>query len=213
MEAMRKQAAQLAAAQHEPAIRRSVQEASKLSSKLWNDPRCRQETDGLVRLLLQPEMLDLFAIHEAGHEIYYRRAGWTTFIFDSPRIIYNERNENPFTEQRARIRPGDYVQPEGDDWLLKLARGYAAGGRCSLRLTTTNYAGDIKDRESFDEMYTGCYLGVTVDKKDIDKMWLDAQGDINVDLDDEGFQAQIKARAQEIKPQLFPWLRAQCNRQ
>ncbi len=199
-------------AKHEAAVRLSVQEASQLSSELWNDPRCQGEADGLVRLLVQPAMLELFAIHEAGHEIYYRRAACTAFIFDSPRIIYNEKEKNPFTEQRARIRIGNWVQPEGDDWLQKLARGYAAGGRCSLRLTTTDYGGDTLDRENFDELYIGCYPGVAVDKKDIDKMWSAAQRDVNRDLDDKGLQAQVRAKAQEIMPQLFPWLGAQDNR-
>src|SRR5258708_31627871 len=90
-------------AKHEATVPLSVQEALQLSSELWNDPRCQGEADGLVRLLVQPAMLELFAIHEAGHEIYYRRAACTAFIFDSPRIIYNEKEKNPFTEQRARI--------------------------------------------------------------------------------------------------------------
>jgi hypothetical protein len=39
-----------------------------------------------------------------------------------------------------------------------------------------------------------CHPGVVVDKRDIDKMWLDAQTDINKDLDDEGFQAEVLAK-------------------
>ena len=211
MEAMRKQAAELAAAQHEPTIRRSVQESSQLSPELWNDSRCKQETDELVRLLLQPGILKLFAIHEAGHEIYYRRAGCTAFVFDSPRIIYNEGNENPFTEQRARIRLGNYIQPEGDDWLLKLARGYAAGGRCSLALTTTDYGGDKKDRELFDDLCAKSAPNMS--KTDMDNMYANAQKDIDSDLIDVAFQAEVRARAQEIMPQLFPWLRTPDNHQ
>jgi hypothetical protein len=79
-------------------------------------------------------------------------------------------------------------------------------------ITPTDYGGGTRDRELFDEMYIDCYRGVTVDKKDIDKMWLDAQADIDEDLDDEGFRAEVRARAQEIMPQLFPWLRAQYSR-
>src|SRR5258707_6635782 len=120
-------------AKHEAAVRLSVQEASQLSSELWNDPRCQGEADGLVRLLVQPAMLELFAIHEAGHEIYYRRAACTAFIFDSPRIIYNEKEKNPFTEQRARIRISNCVQPEGDEWFPKMARRESIRGKWSLR--------------------------------------------------------------------------------
>src|SRR5467141_80008 len=153
MEAMRKQAAEIAAAQHEPAIRRSVQESSQLSSDLWNDPRCQVETEQLIDELLQSGIMELFAIHEAGHEIYYRRAGVTTFSFDSPRVIYDKHLSPPFNRQRARIRPGiEWIQPE-DDWLRKLARGYAAGGRCSIKLSKWKIAGDTNDRIIWGDMY------------------------------------------------------------
>jgi hypothetical protein len=59
MEAMRKQAAARAAAQHEPAIRRSVQESSQLSSDLWNDTRCQVEMEQLVGELLQSGIMEL----------------------------------------------------------------------------------------------------------------------------------------------------------
>ncbi len=200
-------------AQDKNIMRLSIQESSRLPIILWDDTKCQTEVNDLVQLLLTPKMLDLFAIHEAGHEIYFRRAGVTTFTFDSPRIIYFEKNENPFTQQRARIRPSNYVKPEGDDWLLKLAKGYAAGGRCSIRLTTTDYAGDTNDRSMFDEMYIDCYRGFTTNKKDIARMWLDAQDSVNKDLNEERFQSQVRAKAQEIMPQLFPWLNTQYHLQ
>jgi len=191
--------------QRDDIVRLSIQEASQLPVNLWNDPRCQLETDELVQLLSTPGMLEVLAIHEAGHEIYYIRAGCTIRGFESPKIIYDEKREDPFTQQRVGTLLGAWTQPEGDDWLLKLARGYAAGGRCSIRLTTTDYAGDTIDRKLFGELYISCFPGEIVDKKAIDKMWSDAQKDVSKDLDDECFQAQIRARAREIKPQLFPW--------
>jgi len=156
-------------------------------------------------------MLELFAIHEAGHEIYYRRAGCTTFIFDSPRIIYKKENEHPFTEQRARIRIGEWIQPEGDDWLSKLAKGYAAGGECSRKLTSTDYAGDTIDRQLWNDLCADCYKGTATDeeiKTIADDMWDKAQKQVGIELE-EVMKARIQKRAKEIMPQLFPWLRAQ----
>jgi len=198
--------------QRDDIVRLAIQEASRLPVNLWNDLRCQLETDELVRLLITPGMLELLAIHEAGHEIYYLRAGCRILGFESPRIIYSKQNENPFFQQRTRTLLGSQFQPQGDDWLLELARGYAAGGRCSIRLTTTDYAGDTIDRKLFNEMYISCHPDEIVDIRDIDKMWSDAQKDVNKDLDDECFQAQVRARAREIMPQLFPWLDAQHNR-
>lgn len=88
-------------ARGEDIVRLSVQESSQLPPDLWDDPRCQLEYNALVQLLLDPKMLELFAIHEAGHEIYYRKAGCTAFIFESPRVIYNEKN----TSLLVIIRP------------------------------------------------------------------------------------------------------------
>jgi hypothetical protein len=153
----------------------------------------------------------VFAIHEAGHEIYYHRAGFTTFSFDSPRVTYDENLSTPFNRQRARIRPGsEWIQPEGD-WLRKLARGYAAGGRSSVKLSKWKIAADTSDRVIWGDMYASRFPEMERDdamEKDIEKMWLDAQGDINKDLEDEAFQEKVHAKAREIMPQLYPWLRA-----
>jgi hypothetical protein len=191
---------------HEYIIRRSIQGASQLSTDLWNEPDCQFEVNELVKLLLIPGLPELLAIHEAAHEIYYLRAGCTVLGFESPRIIYKKGAKKLFSGQRARTLLGSQFSPQGDNWLPKLARAYAAGGTCSRRLTITDYGGDKHDRDNFEEMYVDCYRGFAVDKKDIDKMWLDAQADVDRDLNNESFRAQIKARAKEIMPQLFSWL-------
>jgi hypothetical protein len=107
MELIRKKAEAAAANQQlETAIRRSVRESSQLSDDLWSDSRCQDELGKLVQLLLTPGILDLFAIHEAGHVIYCSRAKCGAFIFECPRINYTEGKENPFDQQRAAIRIG-----------------------------------------------------------------------------------------------------------
>jgi hypothetical protein len=194
------------------AIRLTVRESSQLIDELWTHPKCQEELDDLVSKLSQDAYLDLFAIHEAGHEIYFRRAGVTQFFFQQPRIVYRKDNQDkPFLGQWAIIRIREYACPGGDDWLLKLARGYAAGGRCSMRLTSTDYAGDTTDRELFEETYISAFPGVNVDeamKNDIEKMWQDAQVDVNKDLNGHELQSKVHAKAQEIRSQLFPWLLA-----
>jgi hypothetical protein len=194
------------------AIRSTIQVSSQLTDELWRHPKCQEELDDLVSKLSQDAYLDLFSIHEAGHEIYFRKAGVTSFFFQPPRIVYRKDNrEKPFSGQWAIIRIREWVSPGGDDWLLKLARGYAAGGKCSVRLTTTDYAGDTIDRQLFEDTYITAFPGVNVDdamKKDIEKMWQDAQDDVKRDLNEHELQHKVLAKAQEIKPQLFPWLRA-----
>jgi hypothetical protein len=106
-----------------------------------DDERFRKEVNALVRLLMQWEMLELFAIHEAGHEIYFRRAGFRDFTYAPPTVIYRETNkEQPFYGQPAQIIPGkDYTKPDHDDWLLDLAKGTRQAGNAqeNSQLPTT----------------------------------------------------------------------------
>jgi hypothetical protein len=75
-------------------------------------------------------------------------------------------------------------------------------------LTTTDYAGDTNDRQLFGLLFRAQHEGKDIDEKDIEEMWGDAKADVNKDLDDESFQAEVKAKAREIMPKLYPWLRA-----
>lgn len=50
---------------------------------------------------------------------------------------------------------------EDDKWLLKLAKGYAAGGECSISLPSTlHYQRGGPDRERWDEMCAECHKTV-----------------------------------------------------
>jgi hypothetical protein len=63
---------------------------------------------------------------------YYAEAGTDGFTFVPPVILFRPQAANPFKKQIARIAIGGYDDrsSEDDKWLLKLAKGYAAGGEC-----------------------------------------------------------------------------------
>ncbi len=162
-------------------------DVSQVPVPLRSHPKFLEEMTDLLSRLSKPEYLDLFAKHEAGHEYYFREAGVTRFEYVPPLITYTEANkEKPFLGQWARIKTLDYKQPEGDDWLFKLAKGYAAGGECSRRLTTTDYAGDTIDRKLWGEMCADCYKDSTLTKEEVDAI-----------ADDLWDKAQM--------PHLYPW--------
>ena len=185
-------------------------DVSQVPAHLRNHPKFLKEMTDLLSRLSKPEYLDLFAKHEAGHEHYFREAGVTRFEYIPPLISYREANEEePFLGQWARIKTLDYKQPEDDGWLFKLAKGYAAGGECSRRLTTTDYAGDTIDRKLWDEMCADCYKDSTLAKPEVDAiaddLWVKAQKTVGKELESEELKSQIRKRAREITPLLYPW--------
>jgi len=140
------------------AITRFIEQQSDVPETLRSDGRFQKEVNDLFNLLQQQDMLELFAIHEIGHEIYFRKAGFSIFEYVPPTVIYRETdNERPFDGQLARIKPDGYTPVNREDWLLYLAKGYAAGGVCSEKLTTTDYGGDIHDRKLWNRMCEDCY--------------------------------------------------------
>jgi hypothetical protein len=174
------------------------------------DSDFQKEVKDLARRLLRWEMLELVAIHEAGHEMCYRKAGFADFKYVPPTVIYRPENkEKPFDGQIARIIPENYTKPDHDDWFLDLAKGYAAGGECSRRLTTTDYGGDTYDRTMWNDMCANYYKDSGLDQKQIEAiandMWGKAQKAVGKDLESVRFRVQVHYKAKEITPQLFPW--------
>lgn len=177
------------------------------------DSRYEVERNSLLADLSENGILETVAIHEAGHEHYYAEAGAHGFTFVPPVILFRPKAANPFKKQIARIAIGGYDDrsSEDDKWLLKLAKGYAAGGECSISLPSAlHYRGDGPDRKRWDEMCAECHKTVPMTqerlKKIADEMWNAAQIEIRKELEDPTLKRMILIRADEIKPSLFPWL-------
>jgi len=190
------------------AIERFVERRSTVPTNLRLEPKYQKERDDLVRLLMKWEMLDAIAIHEAGHEIYFRKAGSTEFAYVPPTVVYIEADQiRPFDGQLARIIPENFPTEPNGDWLFQLAKAYAAGGECTRRLTTIDCGGDTIDRKLFKEQCDGSYGGVDADQfMDVERTWKDAQKDVRKELNDsQRLRIQIRDRAKDIIPQLFPW--------
>src|SRR5882762_9569037 len=118
------------------------------------DSRYEVERNLLLSELSREGFLDAVAIHEAGHEYYYTKAGGRDFEFAPPIILFRRDNmAKPFKMQIACIKVGKFNANQLEpDWLLKVAKGYAAGGECSSRLPTLyRYRGDKTDRLLWDE--------------------------------------------------------------
>jgi hypothetical protein len=178
------------------------------------DSRYEVERNLLLSELSQEGFLDAVAIHEAGHEYYYTEAGASDFTFAPPKILFRPDNvAKPFKMQIASIKVGKYNPNQQEpDWFLKVAKGYAAGGECSIRLPALyRYRGDKPDRQLWGEACNAAYCNESsLSKNDIDcraeSMWKDAQGKVRDELiASDALKAEIINRGKEVKVQLFPW--------
>jgi hypothetical protein len=172
------------------------------------------ELADLRGLLSQHEFLDLFSLHETGHIIYFERAGVTQFDYIGPLIAYfpgTAERADDFLGQWAAVKPNNFVEPPRADedsegltkWLLDHAKGYAAGGVVSRKLTTTSYAGDRRDRRQFGELCNAAYNADARRFMDVEGMWVDAQEKIEKDLNDREFEQTIRTRMLDIKQRLY----------
>ncbi len=176
------------------------------------DSRYEVERQRLLADLSENGILETVAIREAGHEHYYAEAGAYGFAFVPPVILFRPNETNPFKKQIARISIDGYNDRSRDDTqLLKVVKGYAAGGECSISLPSTRrYRGDGPDRKRWDEMCAEWHTTVPMTKKKLkeiaDEKWSAAQTKVREELENPTLKLLILNRADEIKPLLFPWL-------
>jgi hypothetical protein len=178
------------------------------------DSRYEQERKFLLDELSEVGFIDAVAIHEAGHEHYYIEAGCSDLRFAPPIILFRKNNiAKPFKRQIASIKVSKPKLNQKDPlWLLKVAKGYAAGGECSSRLPILyRYRRDAEDRRLWGEACDAPYRDdLSLSKKDIDalaeSLWKEAQAKVRDELiASDVLKAKIVNRAKEIKIQLFPW--------
>jgi len=176
------------------------------------DSRFADEMNWLLDELSEPGIFETVAIHEAGHEHYYLLAGGSGIEFIPPVVrFYRDRVMKPFGRQMAAIKVHKYLPTESDpDWYSKLAKGFAAGGECSVRFPVLRRRRDGADFKAWTETCAEGYKGMPPAEIDqiAKKMWIDAQTVVRDELNDDVLEEKIRRRATEITPQLFPWLRA-----
>jgi hypothetical protein len=180
------------------------------------DSRYGKERDLLLSDLSQEGFMDAVAIHEAGHEHYYIEAKASDFKFIPPVICFRRDNyAKPFKKQIACIKVGKYNANQQDpDWFFKTAKGYAAGGECSIRLPILyRYRGDKIDRLLWDQACYAAYFESLAEPQ-IDaiagSMWEDAQKKVHDELvASDALRAEIINRSKWVKTQLFPWTASQ----
>ena len=82
--------------------------------------------------LTASKSIEIFCVHEAGHWIFFKQAGYTEFDFRGPTMVYNplkERGNERFGYFQAAVRipEASRIRNYDDSVLDGLARGSASG--------------------------------------------------------------------------------------
>jgi hypothetical protein len=147
-----------------------------------------------------------FCIHEAGHIIYFSRAGVADFDFYGPRIVYDAGRDD-FDGYPAAVQPkpwnADFLNMDVQQWLNTVAQAHAAGGVFARLLANVPDVGDDEDRQLFDHMCAVVQRQTPNIEIDREASWREAQDAVMKDLRSPAFRAQAWNKAREIKARLF----------
>ncbi len=165
------------------------------------DPRLQEWENDMLKLLQDnPSYRRFCCVHEAGHAVYYERAGVMRVIFHGPVALYSaETDEFDFGGAAvALVWPDAGVEMD----LLTMARCYVAGGVVARVLTTRiDEDSDGRDREEFIRECPRLCPGIT--PEEISELWEQAKKDVQVDLRSPAFRHELWRRATEFENQIL----------
>ena len=150
--------------------------------------------------LADPKQVEIACTHDAGHLIYFRRAGIQieNLQFHGPTVFYN-REFQEFVDFLVCVEPPlDSPVP-----IDAFAKGAAAGGVFTAILCGETHGGDAEDLPVFTSvanrwLHRNLHLWGLVN---IESLWREAQQAVETDLRDADatFHSEIAAAIAEIK--------------
>ena len=183
-------------------------DVSQVPFEKLTDPdflRCRSQMEAVLK---SDQWVTGFSAHEAGHLIYFRRAGWKDFDYRGPTILFDSARCE-FKAIVAAVRPAGTMNEAADkvitleQFIMSMAKGHAAGGVVIRSLTSLPDAGDDGDYEDFSNWCTAIcaqHPHLPIDRK---RFWEDAQKAVAKDLRKPPARKEIWDVAKEIRPILF----------
>lgn len=183
---------------------------SQVPKEKLADPRFVDLHSQIERVLGNSFWLHAFSIHEAGHCIYFERAGVQEIRYFGPQIKYDPTKEEfigfpaSVQPQTASINPVNFAL---DRWFLDVAMAHAAGGVFARELTAAPDVGDDQDRENYENicnvLIESAIKNGTPISLDRNGLWTLAQETIQQELRSPVFRKEAWERAAEIRIKLF----------
>lgn len=179
--------------------KREHPEYKRLYSKLQNE-------------LTASGAIDIFCVHEAGHLIFFRKAGYTTFIFRGPTMTYNPWKPCKDESERYNYYIAAVETPEidrlvhyDDRTLLGLARG-AAAAELFNEIRQQCAPIPIDKSSDFDGFDNHCRKALRYDPDigyDASGRWRRARAEVTPYLHNPANEHEIQRATAEVKQQCF----------
>jgi hypothetical protein len=194
-----------------PYIGKAINEEGVLREKR-DHPEYRRLYSKLQIELTAVNAIDIFCTHEAGHLIFFRKAGFTRFEFLGPTMTYNSLMPYEDESQRynyyiAAVRAPEILNiPRYDDSVLDaLARG-ASAGEVFNEIRQQGRPVPIDKSSDFDGFDDHCRRALRANGLigyDAKGRWNRARSEVKAYLENSINEAEIHAAIVEVKHGCF----------
>jgi len=163
-----------------------------------NAPDFQELYKGAQEIFSEIIAINSFCIHEAGHVIYYLRAGVPIHSIVGPRMTYKEKPI--FIPAAIQVELKDMeALGTSKEAVQKVAKIHAAGKASVLALTGLTAAGEETDRTNFNDF---CDLA-GIPKNDRNGIWDDAEYQIKKEIIKPANKKEAWDNAYNIRRLLF----------
>jgi hypothetical protein len=159
---------------------------------------------GRLAQLSEPNFALALCAHEAGHLIYFAKAGCTSYKAMPARIQYVPRL-NDYEGSQASVQILEMIPlKEGDnveEWFGFVACALAAGGVAARKVVPSKDGGDTVDRERLKSLFAPLkqHYGMSFN---FEEMWKRAQERVSEDLRDPKNFNDLLRRALSVRGEL-----------
>lgn len=179
-------------------------DTSTLNDDQRKDPEFLELYQGVQDLFTNILVVNSFCVHEAGHVIYYQRAGVPIHGIVRPSIVYAPSQE---AKLKFRCHPAQVQVKRSDvenlgtdpDVVSKIAKVHAAGEVAALALTSLKTGGGEIDKQNFKDY---CELA-NIPESERRLIWKTAGDEIKKELRQPAAKSEAWQEAFNIRRQLF----------
>lgn len=181
---------------------------SGVSLEKRNHPEYERLLSKLKKELTASNSIEIFCVHEAGHLIFFRQAGFTEFIFLGPTMTYDslkpckdESERYDYFLAAVRTPEASQIHEYNENVLINLAGGAAAGEVFNEERQQCPPV-PIDKSSDFDGFDEHCRKALRYDNEigyDAKSRWGRARDLVKAYLEDRTNETQIQSAIMEVR--------------
>jgi len=189
-------------------MKRLCADKSGIPEELRTHPDVLESESEVLSQYTDPEARKRTCVHEAAHEVYFRKIGIETSR-RGPRGFYDEATQECYFAN-AMVYPANYNELPDTVDIQELAKAYAAGSVAARELTVLGAIEAVEEAQNtgagsdFDKFARACKLmfeGAT--DRQIKNTWEQAKSAVKIELQSLELQAEIWRVADDFGKEIF----------